>query len=273
MSLEDNLKFYGEVKDILKFYAISTVRIKIMICLIDGYKKTRDLKELTGIQSSSILHGINELEKRGMVLRDGDNFYLTELGKILAPKLVNMIKTQYVLKKFQRLWLNHTIEAIPQNLLMNIGDLSNSQLIESEKTDVYKTHGKHIQVVRDSKELKGVSSIFYPIYTETFTNIIESGVKVELILTDAVLERTITSQDNGIENMKKLLSTGSLTIWKIEDAKAAFTITDKFMTLGLFLPNGMYDSNKLLISDHKDSLTWANKLFNYYRQKAERFEL
>jgi len=273
MSLEDNLRFYGDIKDILKFYAISTVRIKIMICLIEGYKKTRDLKELTGIQSSSILHGINELEKQGMVLRNGDYFYLTELGRIMAPKLVNMIKTQFVLKKFQRLWLDHTIEAIPQNLMMNIGDLSNSQLIESEKTDVYKTHEKHIQVVQDSKELKGVSPIFYPIYTETFTGIIESGTKVELILTDAVLERTLTSHNNGIEDMKKLLSTGNLTIWKIEDAKTAFTVTDKFMTFGLFLPNGMYDSNKLLFSDHKDSLKWANELFEYYRQKAERFEL
>jgi predicted transcriptional regulator len=73
--------------------------------------------------------------------------------------------------------------------------------------------------------------------------------------------------------MKKLLSAGNLTIWTIKDAKVAFTVTDKFMTMGLFLPNGMYDSNKLLFSDHNDSLTWANKLFEYYRQRADRFEL
>jgi predicted transcriptional regulator len=156
---------------------------------------------------------------------------------------------------------------------MNIGNLSNSQLIESEHANVYKSHEKHIQVVQDSQEIRGVSPIFYPIYTETFRGIIEKGVKVELILTDAVLKRTINSHDQGTEDMKKLLSTGNLTIWTIKDAKVAFTVTDKFMTMGLFLPNGTYDSNKLLFSDHNDSLTWSNKLFEYYRQRADRFEL
>jgi predicted transcriptional regulator len=273
MSLEDDLEFYEEVKDILKFYASSTVRIKIMISLIHGHKKTKDLKKLTGIQSSSILHGVNDLEKEGMVSRNGDNFYLSELGRILTYQLINMIKTQFVLKKFQRLWFNHTIESIPPDLLKEIGDLSNSQLLESESTDVYKTHEKHIQVVLDSKDIKGVSPIFYPIYTETFKGIIEKGINVELVLTDAVLKRTIESLPHGIKDVEKLLSTGNLIIWKIKDAKTAFTVTDKFMTLGLFLPEGMYDSTKLLVSDHDNAINWANKLFDYYRQRADRFEL
>ncbi|HML05281.1 MAG TPA: transcriptional regulator FilR1 domain-containing protein [Methanobacterium sp.] len=273
MSIKDDLNTYENVKEFLKFHAISAVRLKIMIILFHGPQRTKELKGLTGVESSSISHAIKNLEKEGIVSRKGDYFYLSELGEILVPQLASIIKTQYVLKKFQRLWLDHTTEAIPQDLLMNIGDLSYSQFLESEPTDIYKTHEKHIQVVKGSKELKGVSPIFYPIYTEVFNSIIENGVKVELILTDEVLKRTLNSQEHGIEDMKKLLSTGNLTIWKIKDAKVAFTVTDKLMTLGLFLSNGMYDSNRLLVSDHNDSLAWANKLFEYYRQKAEKFEL
>lgn len=272
MSIKDDLNTYERVKEFLKFHAISAVRLKIMIILFYGSQRTKDLRVLTKIESSSISHAIKHLEKEGIVLRKGDYFYLSELGEILVPQLVSTIKMQYVLKKYQKLWLDHTIEAIPQNLLMSIGDLSYSQFLESEPTDIHKTHEKHIQVVKDSKELKGVSPIFYPIYTEVFTSIIENGVKVELILTDEVLKRTLNSQEQGIEDMKKLSKTGNLTIWKIEDAKVAFTVTDKLMTLGLFLSNGMYDSNRLLVSDHMDSLAWADKLFEHYRQKAEKFE-
>jgi predicted transcriptional regulator len=273
MLFEDNLNFYEEIKDDLKFYGISGVRMKIMLCLMDGPKKTKQLRKLTGIQSSTILHGISELEKQRIVAREGDNYYLSETGQILTPKLVDMIKTLVVLRNSQNLWINHEISAIPQDLLMEIGSLSDSQLIESESTNIYKTHEKHIQVVRDSKEIKGVSPIFYPIYIETFRELIKKGVKVELILTDEVLKRTIDSHDQGIDDMKKLLSTGNLIIWKIKDVKAAFTVTDKFMTLGLFLPNGKYDSSRILVSDHNDAIEWANKLFEHYRKSADRFEL
>lgn len=274
MSLAADLKIYKEVKDTLKFNAISAVRIKIMISLFYKSQKTKDLREITGMQSSSILHGINDLEKEGIVVRRGDDFYLSEIGKIWVPQLINIIKTQYVLKKFHKLWLNHTIEAIPQDLLNEIGDLNNSQLLESESTDVYKVHENHIQVVMNSKEVKGVSPIFYPNYPEIFRGLIERDINVELVLTDDVFKKTIESLDQGIEDLKKLISTGNLNLWLLnEEAKIAFTLTDKFMTMGLFSVDGMYDTTKNLVSDHIDTITWGKKLFEYYRQRADKFEL
>ncbi|WP_414469426.1 helix-turn-helix transcriptional regulator [Methanobacterium sp. ACI-7] len=274
MPLDADLKIYGEVKDILKFNAISAVRIKIMISLFYKSQKTKDLREITGIQSSSILHGVNDLEKEGIVVRRGDDFYLSEMGKIWVPQLINIIKTQYVLKKFHKLWLNHTIESIPQDLLNEIGDLNNSQLLESESTDVYKVHENHIHVVMNSKEVKGVSPIFYPNYPEIFRGLIERDINVELVLTDDVFKKTIESLDQGIEDLKKLISTGNLNLWILnEEAKIAFTLTDKFMTMGLFSVDGMYDTTKNLVSDHIDTITWGKKLFEYYRQRADKFEL
>ncbi|MGB9938008.1 MAG: helix-turn-helix transcriptional regulator [Methanobacterium sp.] len=273
MSLDTDLKIYEEVKDTLKFNAISVVRIKIMISLLYGSQKTKDLRKLTGMQSSSILHGVNDLEKEDLVLRKGDDFYLSELGKIWVPKLINIIKTQYVLTKFQRLWLNHTIAAIPEELLSEIGDLSNSQLLESKSTDVYRVHKNHVQVLMNSKEVRGVSPIFYPNYPEIFKGLIGKNIQVELILTDDVFKKTIESLDNGIEDLKKLISTGNLKLWVISgDVKVAFTLTDKFMTMGLFLVKGMYDTSKNLVSDDISAINWGNRLFEYYRQKAKKFK-
>ncbi|HML06265.1 MAG TPA: hypothetical protein VK426_10865, partial [Methanobacterium sp.] len=191
---DDNIfNFYEEVKDDLKFYGISSVRMKIMIGLIDGPKKTRQLRELTGIQSSTILHGINELERQKVVYKEGDSFCLSEIGRILTLKLIDLVKTIFALKNNQKLWINHKLDDIPPDLLMDIGDLSNSQLIEAENADVFKTYDEFTNMLLQSKNIKGVSTVFHPDLTKTFLYLLDNEVKVELILSDAVLKKTIKS--------------------------------------------------------------------------------
>jgi len=272
MHINNILNFYEEVKDDLKSQSTSSVRIKIMISLSEGPKKTKDLKELTGMQSSTILHGINELEKQDLVSREGDKFFLTEIGKIMVLKLIDMVKTSISLKKFQKLWLNHEIDNIPLDLLMDIGNLSNSQLITSDNIDVFKIHENFVNILLQSKEIKGVSPIFHGDYIDLFKNLAENNVKIELILTKDILNATISSL--GEENLKEILNTDNFTIWQLDDEiKIAFTITDKFLSLGLFLKKGTYDSSRDLISDNHDAIIWGNKLFDYYRQQADKFEL
>lgn len=274
MTINTILDFYEKVKDDLKSQSMSSVRIKIILSLSKGPQKSKDLKELTGMRSSTILHGINELEKQDLVLREGDIFFLSEIGKIIALKLIDMIKTSVSLKKFQKLWLDHEIDDIPPELLMNIGDLSNSKLVETDNIDIFKPHGAYMDILLQSKEIKGVSPIYYPDYTETFKNLIDKGIKVEIVLTKNILEKTINSLDQGKKDLKKLISTGNLIIWKLNrDTKVAFTITDKFAVMGLFFIKGTYDSNRLLISNHEDAISWNTKLFEYYREEADKLEL
>jgi predicted transcriptional regulator len=275
MYINDILNFYEEVKDDLKFLNTSSVRIKIMLILSEGPKKTKDLRELMGIQSSTILHGITELEKQNLVSRKGDDFYLSELGEITALKLTDMIRTSISLKKFQKLWLNHEIDVIPHELLMEIGDLRNSKLIEAEYDDIAKTHGIHARIILNAGKLKGVSPIFYSDYIESFEVILNKNIDVELILTEDVLKKTIESHDpENLENLNKLISGNQLKIWEIkEDVKTAFTVTDKAITFGLFSKNGKYDSTRLLVSDHKDAIGWCSKLFDYYLKRAQKVDL
>ena len=274
MHITDTLNFYEEVKDDIKSQSTSSVRTKIMISLSEGPKKTKDLRELTGIPASTILHGITELEKQELVLRDGDKFILSQIGKIMALKLIDTVRAYVSMKKLQKLLFNHQIKDIPQDLLMNIGDLSNSQLIEADNIDVFKVHGTHLEIVLDSKRIRGISPIFYPNYPETFKRIIENNIQVELILTKDVLEKTIQSIDKGEKDLGKLIETGNLNLWTLDkDIKVAFTVTDKFMTMGFFSVNGMYDPTRNLVSDDRDALAWGNKLFEYYLKHATKVNL
>ena len=274
MNIEDILNCYDYVKEDLKFQGISSVRIKIMISLSEGPKKTKDLRELTGIPSSTLLHGINELEKQKLISRKGDDFFLSEIGHISTLKLADMIKIRELLKNTKKLWINHDIEAIPQNLLIKIGDLSSSNLIENKPDDMLNTHRTYIQLVSSSKEIKGISPIFYPDYIETFAEVLKGNACVELILTKEILEKTINSLNStDLSEFKRLISEKKLKIWEIkEDIKIAFTVTDNSMILSLFSADGIYDPNLILVSDQDDAITWGNKLFNYYLKKSQKID-
>ncbi len=274
MHTTDILNFYEEVKDDIKSQSTSSVRTKIMISLNDGPKKTKDLRELTGIPASTILHGINELEKQELVVKEGDNFFLSEIGKIMTLKLIDTIRASVSMKKLQKLLFNHEIRDIPHDLLMDIGLLSNSQLIEADNIDIFKVHGTHLEIVLDSKRIRGISPIFYPNYPETFKKIIENDITVELILTSDVLKKTMQSTDDGEKDLIKLIKTGNLTLWTLDkDIKVAFTVTDKFMTMGFFSVNGMYDPTRNLVSNDSDALNWGNRLFEYYCKHANKVKL
>lgn len=273
---DDNIfNFYEVVKDDLKFYGISSVRMNIMIGLSDGPKKTRQLRELTGIPSSTILHGINELEKQKVVYKDGDIFRLSEIGHILALKLIDLVKTICTLKNNQKLWLNHKIGDIPDDLLMEIGNLSNSQLIEAENADVFKTYNEFTYLLLQSKDIKGVSPFFHADLTKIFLDILDKGVKVELILSDAVLKKIIRSfNPKSLTDFLKFRSSENLNLWVLnEEVEMAFTVTDKFLSFGLYTDNGVYDTSKDLISEDPAAILWGNKLFDYYREKSDKIEL
>jgi len=274
MNIKDILNCYGYVKEDLKFQGISSVRIKIMISLSEGPKKTKELRELTGIHSSTLLHGINELEKQKLISRKGDDFFLSEIGYISTLKLVDMIKTRELFKNTKKLWLNHDTEAIPQNLLIKIGDLSSSNLIEDKPDDMLNTHRTYIQLVSSSKEIKGFSSIFYPDYTKIFAELLKGDACIELILTREILEKTIKSLNSTyLSEFKRLLSEKKLKIWEIkENIKIAFTVTDNSMILSLFSAEGLYDPNLILVSNNDDAITWGNKLFNYYLKKCQKID-
>lgn len=275
MNIVDILNSYDEVKDNLEFQSMSNVRTKIIINLSEGPKNVKELQKSIGIARSIILHGINELEKENLVLSGGNYYYLSKIGKETASKLIDMIKVRIVLQNNRELWLNHEIESIPYHLLMEIGNLSNSELMEIENDDLSKTHRIHANAVLTAGKVKGVSPIFYSDYINIFNTILNKGVNVELILTEDILKKTIKSYDSkSLGEFIGLISKKQLKIWKLnEDVKVAFTVTDKAITLGLFSKKGLYDSTRLLVSDHKNAIEWCNKLFDYYLKRAQKVGL
>jgi len=275
MNTENLLNLYEEVSDELKFHGISSTRTKIMISLNEEAKKTRDLREELGLTSSTILHGISELERQSLVFRRGDKYLLSQTGQILAPKIIDMINTLGVIKEYEKFWLNHEIRDIPNDLIMQIGNLNNSLLIEAEPTNIVKPLREFIGYLLKSKNIRALSPVCHKDFVESMRIMVDKDVKIELILTERIIDKIIKSNDLSIISIVvKMVKNKNHKLWVLkEDTTISFTAADTFLSLSLFSEKGGFDPTKVLISTDKDAIDWGNTLFEYYVKKAEKFKL
>jgi predicted transcriptional regulator len=55
-----------------------------------------------------------------------------------------------------------------------------------------------------------------------------------------------------------------------DSLKIALTVTERFLSLGLFAVDGTYDYSADLMSSHPQALEWGKRLFEYYHASSER---
>lgn len=275
MSINNNqLELYEDVKDFLRYITGSAARAKILISLNEGPHTLNDLRNKTGMNTSTLSNTLTNLERKKIIHKKENKYFLSSTGDMMVFKLMDTMETFDTVIKFKKLWLDHDTESIPPSLKLEIGKLSKSFLIESEPGEIYKTHENFQNMLTESKYIKGFSPIYRSAYSELFRTIIESGVSVELILTPEILNKTLKEIDSeSFEFLKHFMSEDKVKLWVIDDEiKIAFTVTDKHLSLGLFHQNGSYDNSRDLISDDHAAIAWGNKLFEYYRSQAERYK-
>ena len=274
---KEEIEDLGMVRNILRLATCSDLRSSILISLVEGKKPLSELRDDIGISSTTAIHALRELEKGSLLVQDEDKDYmLTNIGDIVALKLIDFIKAIDVLKRHETFWLTHDLSGIPEPLFEKIGWLEDSNLVEDTATDIFKVHTTFINMLSNAKKLRGVSSIFVPEYPLLFEDLIlNKKADVELIVTTDVMEK-ISEDKAGEEILKKIFADKSsmFKLYLIKgDVKAAFTVTDSFFSFGLFYFNGTYDYNRDLLSYNKKAIEWGEELFEWYRRSSEQVYL
>ncbi|NYT00210.1 MAG: winged helix-turn-helix domain-containing protein [Methanocellales archaeon] len=259
-------------RSILRLAACSDLRSSILISLGAGKKSLGDLREIIGSSSTTAIHALRELEKGNLLIQDENKDYaLTKIGDIVALKLIDFVQAIDVLKKYETFWLSHDLSDIPEHLLERIGELKESALIEAPAADVLKIFTEFVDMLKNSKEIRGVTSMFIPEFGSLLKELtIEKNVDVELVITKEIFE--------GIdkESLKEIFAhEGSkLKLYLMgEDLKVAFTVTDSLISFGLFNFDGTYDWNKDLIDTTEEGIKWGLDLFEWYRDLSKEIYL
>jgi predicted transcriptional regulator len=258
--------------ELLRLVICSDLRKNLLISLNEDKKSLGDLRNELNISSTTAIHALRELEKSNLTFQDKDkNYVLTKIGRILTMKVADFSNAVDVLKKYERFWLEHDLTGIPEHMIEKIGWLMDSTLLEAPNTDIFKVYSTFIELLKNAKEIRGVSSIFVPDYTTLFKDIIlTKKIDTKLVLTEEVLEKIDKNILKEISDDKSVKL--ELYISK-KELKIGFMVTNLAFSLGLFDSNGIYDWNRDLISDDQKAIAWGYELFEYYTGNSERIDL
>ena len=254
--------------NIQRLAVCSDLRKKIIIRLYDDKKPLGHLRDDLKINSTTAIHALKELEKYNITFQDNDkNYSLTNIGRVIAVKLLDFNDIAEVLEKHKEFWLEHDLSGIPEHLIKKIGWLKDSELIKDTDTEIFKAHTNYVNLLKNAKEIRGVSSIYIPDFESLYKELATEMIDVHLILSKDVIEKidkTILNQMNIGSNSNFNLSVMNMNL------KAAISVTDYFLSLGLFRLDGTYDYSNDLISYSKEAITWGNEFFDHYARLSER---
>jgi len=272
VDINETISLLDEVHEDLKFIAISNVRIKIMISLNFGPKNLKMLRNETNMNSSTISHAINQMEKRNLINPRTEFYSLSSPGKIMALKLINTIMVFSALKNHQKFWMEHDICRIPEQFLRCMGMLNESSVIESTNSNLTKPLNTYLELLSQERTIKCVSPIFFSHHIESVTKILKEGGKVDIILTREVMESLL--ENTGEEKLESCLKSSRLNLWLCDDdLGVAITNTPRFFVLGLFSVDGTYDFSSVLLSHNSDAIRWGYELFEYYKKRSKKVDI
>ena len=146
--------YFSIVGDELKFLNNSDIRIKVLVDLLNGPLKIRDIAKKSLLSYSSISSNIHKLCDEGYVEKIHNSFQLTNLGFIYITILMDFRDVISAITSNSDFWLDHDISALSKKDLNKLSSLEGSELIRCNSMDIYKTHKEVKRLFKNSKNLK-----------------------------------------------------------------------------------------------------------------------
>jgi predicted transcriptional regulator len=252
---------------IQRLVVCSDLRKEIIFTLYESQKSLGDIRDSLKISATTAIHALKELEKGNLTFQDKNkNYCLTNIGRIIAMKMLDFSNSAEVLNKHEKFWMEHDLSGIPEFFFDKIGSLKDSLVLKDTDTDIFKVHTNFINLLKNAKEIKGVSSIYVPEFVSLFEELNHRNVDIQLVLTTEVLGKIDMTLLNKIDKNK---SNVKLFVMD-KNIKAAITVTDSFFSLGLFRMDGTYDYSNDLVSQSQQAIAMGKEIFNHYVKLSKR---
>ena len=249
----------------------SQLKVKLLSSLLEGEKNLGSLVKELEASGSTIIHAYADLENMKLMERDGGYYKLTSLGFIEAHFIKETYSALQVLENYEDFWLSHDVSDIPSHLLMRLGELEESVLVQNDSVELDKVHTTFQQILLTSRKVKGVSPIFHSDFIRVFQKLLEDGANIELILTRGVLEKTLSLVN--IKPFVTFIAENRLNIFLADELRVALTVTENSFSMGLFSNNADYDYTKDIVSNSLKTIKWGNDLFRYFLNSTARLSL
>jgi len=257
---------YSGIKEELKFFTTSGVRVKLLISLNKERMMIDQMKTELGYRTSTILPVLAELKSKELIYKKGGYYDVTTFGRLVSTKLVDFIETLHMFKTQEKFWKTHETCVIPDIFFKNIGSISRSMIVEATPEDLFAVPAHFMKILEGCEVINGVSPFLHPDFPNVFKVFAEHEAVVHLVVTRPVLELMC---ERHMELLQRSESVPNFSMRVIEDdLKVAFTVTENILSLGFFRQDGTYDYSTDLISEDAAAIEWGNALFEYYWNRS-----
>jgi predicted transcriptional regulator len=252
------------MSDLIAIVTTSEKRKRLLILLQHGPLVWEEIKTRLNVTASGMLPQIKILEDEGLIIKDGRQYILTDLGRLVVAHLEPFEKTLTVIDQQKRFWQEHDIGALPPDFFTRIGEIQNPQILEAGLEDSFEPHNQFLEMILQSKTVAGLSPIVHPIYPRFFHSLAKQGREVNLILTKSAFNKIKKEYyDMLIDGLQ--YGNAHLSIYE-QNVRFAYIVTDIYFSMALFMKNGIFDSTRDIVSNHPSAIKFGEDLFSHYLQ-------
>ena len=252
---QNYLKNYDDVSEDVKYAANSIIRLKILALLFEKAHTMKNLADMTKLSYSSISTTLNGLELKGFVYRESNKYYLSNSLKIQMKNILEFKDVVNLLDKFFNIFEGHIVDMIPNQSVIELHLIGKANLLESNGIDPYKINNFIENALSDAKKAYCVLPFYHISFKDKLDELVADNIYVEAFVSNEVFE--IFEESSQIKYLNSFNKKNNFLL----------IVTDKIMILGLFKENGHFDQNRLLTSDNKNAVKWANNLYKIFKKR------
>lgn len=243
----------------------SDKRKTILVQLREGPKSIEEIVGILNVSPTSVYPQIKMLMEGHLLYREKGKYKLTLIGEAVADKMQPFLETLETLGDKYDFWRTHRLDSIPPHLLKRISDLKSSVFAKSlNESSMFSPHEEFVENISKSKFVKGISPFIHPLYPKMFLYFAERSIDVSLVVTGSVFNRLRTEFRS---EMEKFLSLDNAHVYVYDkEIFLSCAVTDRFLSLGLFYNNSIYDHVNDIISFDSRALHWGEDLYTYYER-------
>jgi predicted transcriptional regulator len=267
------LDVYNNNTKLIQSIFSSRLKIQILLSVAEGPKHLSELRDVTGSTSQAIIPKIRSLEGQSLIEPCDHGYRITSIGRVLATKIGDFVMTIGELMQHRDFWASHNIDGIPRPFLYQIGDLFDSEVKFDTTDTMFHVYSHFLTILQKAEYIHGISSVMSPGVADVLSDRIMAGVPVELVVSRKVVEGLM--QEPFLSKINQLKQYEKFKIWVVDEPLyLGITVTDKHLSLGLNKAiNDVYDSSSDMYSSDLKAREWAERLFQYYRDRAVLLEL
>jgi predicted transcriptional regulator len=200
-------------------------------------------------------------------LQDDKEYRLTPLAEVLVEKMQPLLDILEVIEGHKDFWQERDLSGLSPAFLERLNELKPYSLVNPDPENIFEPPAVFQENMNKSKNILYLSSIFHPVFPDTFLKTDNKDVEITLIVTKRIYERL---KSDFKKELKFYLNQENKRLFVCADEVkiAMLAKTEHFMMADFLTWKGAYDQESV-ISFEPAPLKWAEDLILHYREQAQ----